>query len=45
VVAGAALVWFGATDRTLAGLVTMMIGLAPLVTGVTNLWRLDDSRS
>ena len=45
VLAGGDLVWFGATDHTLIGLVTMMIGLVPVVTGLTNLWLLDDYSS
>jgi hypothetical protein len=43
VAAGLARVWFGATDETFVGLVMMMIGLPPLVSGAAALWLAPNS--
>ena len=35
-VAGAALIWYGAVQVTLLGLCLMMLGMLPLVAGISN---------
>ncbi len=42
VVIGASLLWAGASEGTLAGVVLMMLGLVPVVTAIANICLLDD---
>jgi hypothetical protein len=40
---GASLLWYGAGDESLIGLMLMMLGLVPVVTGVIGVCLLDES--
>jgi hypothetical protein len=39
---GGLLLWFGANDDSLVGLMLMIVGLVPVVTGVTGVCLLDE---
>ena len=45
VVAGAAMVWYGASQVTLLGLCLMMLGMLPMVAGISNEYPLDSHGS
>ena len=42
VVFGAALFWAGIVEGSMTGLLLMMIGLVPIVTGIANVCLIDD---
>jgi hypothetical protein len=39
---GASLLWYGAGDESLFGLMVMMLGLVPVVTGIAGVCLLDE---
>jgi hypothetical protein len=41
VIAGGALIWYGAVQVTLLGLCLMMLGMLPLVAGISNEYPFD----